>query len=238
MSMFEGSDKEIKVFTIPVISADDKLFYSQGSSKMYKIGDEVPYRTWWYDYSPDFTIVDDFDVYVVNDGVYELHEVYKRSRINDYKNYFGPGRTVINNRDGGYLTINDKYDLDEYMFNQREYEEFRAEVYEVANRISNDDLTELINLALENSYQKVDVNKYYNHIYNVDSIAKIRDIGAYLWLVKDFDNARNIKLAKQYISRFAGGSDLLDTYLIYITLPKEEASKVKEVFTDLYEDNV
>ena len=237
MSIFEGSDKQIKVFTIPVI-LDDKLFYSQSSSKIYKIGDAVPYRTWWYNYSPDFTIVDGYDIFVINDGRYELHEVYERYRINDYKDYFGPGRTVINNRDGGYLTINDKYDLDEYMSNQRDYEEFRAEVYEVANRISNDDLTELINLALENSFQKVDVNEYYNHIHNLDSVAKIRNIGAYLWLAKDFDNARAMKLAKQYISGFLGGADLLETYLIYIELPKEEASKVKEVFARLYEDNV
>lgn len=66
MGMYDTiNGEQIKMFIVPLIYLPDKyietnniLSYSGGSLLNYDVGDEVPYKTFWYNYGKDFNIID------------------------------------------------------------------------------------------------------------------------------------------------------------------------------------
>lgn len=72
---------QVKCFTVPIYYGrgvfgleefkDYGLGFSGGSLRSYHVGDEVPYKTWWYDYTPDFNVIDadgEETVYKIRNG--------------------------------------------------------------------------------------------------------------------------------------------------------------------------
>lgn len=60
MGMYDTiNDEQVKVFTVPV-GYGDNIRLTGGSLLYFGNGDDVPYKTWWYDYTDNFNIIDEY----------------------------------------------------------------------------------------------------------------------------------------------------------------------------------
>ena len=77
MGMFDvfGSEYQVKIFTTPFIMGD-VVHFSYGSLHYYKEGEEVPYKTWWYNYGKNFLVLnkimysESYSIHFIEDGKY------------------------------------------------------------------------------------------------------------------------------------------------------------------------
>lgn len=80
MGMYDTiNGEQVKIFDVPIISLGDEIFgflsFSGGSLCEFGIGDEVPYKTKWYNYTKNFNILDFFPefydetvIHIIRDG--------------------------------------------------------------------------------------------------------------------------------------------------------------------------
>lgn len=139
MGMYDNiEDIQVKCFYVPIYNKDDYskenktsgIYTSGGSLKYYKKGGKVPYKTYYYDYSPNFMIYDhsfNFEeenmIIIRNGKVKEI--IYDISKLT---NEHFEGIINVINYHGSFLDIKNIEDLKEYKENQLYFRNIIKEV--------------------------------------------------------------------------------------------------------------
>lgn len=196
-------DNKLHIFPVPVFK-NRQVEFSGGQLRHYEIGQEVPWKTWWYNYGPEFTVVDwspeETLIYVFSEGRFMDCLKYSLANVDKCKYAFGLSRNVYDGY-GNKLRIVSRNDLIGYVI-------ARGDLARLKNRISNirrkifgagADLDELCMLCLENSVQVKNADNYF-YVYKPDELMSY--YGAYLYLAQEIASDEFFKTAKDIINMF------------------------------------
>ena len=141
MGMYDTiNDEQVKVFSVPVGHGDD-IWLSCGSLIYFEDGSEVPYKTWWYDYTKDFNIIDDMEHIFNPEEPIVIHKIRDGkvvSTITGWENVVRSDFDGINlcvSYYGDLLNIKNYDEADQYLKNQSEYHIIRDLKREKANKL-------------------------------------------------------------------------------------------------------
>ena len=221
----------LALFTWPTFDDFRGLTYAQGTCHKYSVGDEVPWRTRWYDYGECFTVVnvkgrDEVHIHVFEDGRYSGHVVVDSKSRNavDIRDFFVDNS--VYNEHGRKLYVGTRRDFEDYVIFKsgalalekcvnREYERILAGLPE-SEEVAKTSLLYLRNLAFNNSRVVAEVLEF-TGIHDM-----LWDYGAYLHLAATTDISD--ELANSAQEYFDDTGFVLKQYFDFAKVPLTERS--------------
>lgn len=218
MGMYDtfGDDYQLKIFPVPIFAYDSHtgdscFYYSGGSLNHYSAGDPVPWRSLWYNYGKNFSVVDveplsdNALIYVFRDGVFR--EVIDDDALftDEYADAIYPGGLVLD-RNGDLMKISSAVEADDFFWSHFALD--RAEerailntenidkvINDTFNAIPVDDeekrticrkaIMELSNLRYELATpQREELTAFYK--YHSDEVADFMKFGGYIECVNKY----------------------------------------------------
>lgn len=138
MGMYDNiEDYQVKCFYVPMFSKDEYpltpssgIYTSGGRLRYFKKGQKVPYKTFYYDYSPNFAIYDyglffEEEIFIVikNGKITKIIDDINKVTNDDFK-----GINNVINYVGSFLNIKNVEDISKYREDFLYYQKLRDEI--------------------------------------------------------------------------------------------------------------